>query len=67
MRQTFMLSQWTVERRGDHWWFGDPYRDDKSQYRGPYSSMTSVALMIARELVKEILRRQARLNATPAE
>src|SRR5690242_17845340 len=30
------------------------------QYRGPYSSMTSVTLMIAREMTKENVRRRER-------
>lgn len=63
------LNGWSVELRANgYWYFGETYRDDPEDYRGPYSSMTSVALMIARETVKEIMRRRNRLvDASPAE
>lgn len=69
MKQVFMLSQWTVEQRGSNWFYGDPYRDEKNQFKGPYTSLASVTLMLARELMREVLRRQARMTHTtsPAE
>lgn len=66
-RTAFALSHWTAEQRGQYWYYGDTYRDRPDQYRGPYSSMTSVTLMIAREMTKEIVRRQERLKPNPAE
>jgi hypothetical protein len=60
---TLALNGWSVERRGECWYFGETYRDRPDEYRGPYSSLTSVSLMIAREMVKEALRRQKRLEA----
>jgi hypothetical protein len=62
-RSTFALNSWTAELRRDGWYYGDTYRDEKHQFRGPYRSMASVSLMIAREIVKEIARRQQRMAA----
>ena len=59
---TFALNNWTAEQRSDgYWYYGDTYGDKPEQYRGPYSSMASVTLMIAREMTKEIVRRKHRL------
>jgi hypothetical protein len=59
---TFALTNWTAEQRGNgYWYYGDTYGDTPEQYRGPYSSMASVTLMIAREMTKEIVRRQSRM------
>jgi hypothetical protein len=61
-RTTFALSNWTAEQRPNGlWWFGDTYGDEPKDYRGPYSSVASVTLMIARELAKEIVRRRERM------
>ncbi len=65
-RLTFALNNWTAEQRSNgYWYYGDTYRDAPEQYRGPYSSMASVTLMIAREMTREIVRRTERL-APPA-
>ena len=65
-RLTFALNHWTAEQRNNgYWYYGDTYREAPSQFGGPHSSLASVTLMIAREMVEEILRRQARLHATP--
>jgi hypothetical protein len=61
------LNGWTAEQRGEYWFYGDTYRDRPDQYRGPYSSMASVTLMIAREMTKEIARRRERIAPSPAE
>jgi hypothetical protein len=52
-----------------YWYYGDAYRDEKANFKGPYSSLASVTLMLARELLKEVSRRQARMAqpTTPAE
>jgi hypothetical protein len=65
-KSIFALNGWSVEQRGEYWWYGDTYRDRPDQFRGPYSSMTSVALMIAREMTKEIVRRKDRLAPSMA-
>jgi hypothetical protein len=66
-KSTFALNHWTAEQRGNgYWYYGDTYRDRPDQFRGPYSSMASVTLMLAREMMKEIVRRQERTNHQPA-
>jgi hypothetical protein len=65
-RDAFMLSQWTVEQRGSYWYYGDPYRDEKAKFKGPYSSLASVTLMLGRELLKEVQRRQKRMVQPPS-
>jgi hypothetical protein len=65
-RPIFALGAWTVEQRGPSWYYGDTYREEKGQFRGPYSSIASVTLMIAREMTREILRRQQRLEVSHA-
>jgi hypothetical protein len=66
MRPIFALNSWSAELRRDGWYYGDTYREDKSQFRGPYSSIASVTLMIAREMTKEINRRQQRAQVPHA-
>jgi len=66
-RQTCGLNHWTAERRGQYWYYGDTYRDRPDQYRGPYSSLTSVTLMIARGMTKEVVRRRERMSPSRAE
>jgi len=61
-RQAFALNTWTVEQRGDDWYYGDTYRDDPKAFRGPYTSLASVTLMLAREMVREIIRRRQRMQ-----
>lgn len=65
-RTTLALNGWSVEQRGEYWWYGDTYRDRPDQFRGPYSSLVSVTLMIAREMTKEAIRRRERLNSAPS-
>ena len=51
----YALSMWSVEKRPHGWYFSkSAYHGDKHDWRGPYSSETSVTLMIARQLLKEI-------------
>jgi hypothetical protein len=59
-RPIFALNSWTVEERPNGWFFRETYGEDRTQFRGPYSSLASVTLMIAREMTKEIVRRQQR-------
>lgn len=52
----FVLTDYTVERRPRGWYFGRPY-ERPNAYLGPYVSIASVTLMIARQLRKEVERR----------
>jgi hypothetical protein len=57
-KRTYALADYTVEGRGDKWFFWKTARfGDKEEKRGPYGSLTSVTLMIARNLKKEIAKR----------
>ena len=59
-RRIYALADYTVERTGRGWYFGRTSRfGDMHAMKGPYSSERSVALMIARELLKEIVKRDA--------
>ena len=57
-RRRYALSDYTVGRRQKGWYFGRPYDPPKS-YLGPYASISSVTLMIAKKLRKEVERRDA--------
>jgi hypothetical protein len=54
----YALADYTVEHRPKGWYFGRQFRPPRS-YAGPYASLTSVTLMIARQLRKEVERRDA--------
>ncbi len=59
-RRVFMLSEYTVEHKKDGWYFGRSARfGEKEELRGPYSSISSLTLVIARQLKREIARRDA--------
>jgi hypothetical protein len=59
-RRVYMLSEYTVERKKDGWYFGRSARyGDKEEMAGPYGSVASVTLVIARELKREITKRDA--------
>jgi hypothetical protein len=62
-RRTYMLANFTVELRPRGWFFWSTY-GDKSDAKGPYSSIASVSLMIARQLGREISKRDA-VHALP--
>jgi hypothetical protein len=57
-RRRYVLSDYTVEKRAKGWYFGRPYSPPKA-YLGPYASLSSVTLMIARQWKKEVERRDA--------
>jgi hypothetical protein len=60
-RFIYALADWTVEKRADGWHFArSSTRHSKGGWKGPYSSVDSVAMMIARELRKEIAKRYER-------
>ena len=57
-KRTYALKTFTVERRPKGWYFWRIY-GDRSDVKGPYNSINSVTLMVARELLREIVRRDA--------
>ncbi len=60
VKRTYALADFTVVRRGDKWYFWRTARfGDKEERRGPYGSIASVTLMIARQLKREIDQRDA--------
>jgi hypothetical protein len=58
-KRRYVLADYTVERRSKGWYFGRPHNPPKT-YLGPYVSLSSVTLMIARQLKKEVERRDVR-------
>jgi hypothetical protein len=46
-KRKYALADFSVELRARGWYFGRPY-DPANKYRGPYNSIASVTLMIAR-------------------
>ncbi len=56
-KRVYALRGYTVELRSRGWFFWDSYAQDEP--KGPYSSIASVTLMVARQLLREILRRDA--------
>lgn len=60
VKRTYALAEFTVEGRGDRWYFWRTARyGDKEERKGPYSSVASVTLMIARQLKRDITKRDA--------
>jgi hypothetical protein len=56
--QTIPLSTWSLEKRGRYWFITKPmFFTDPAATKGPYSSIVSACLMIARELTKEATAR----------
>jgi hypothetical protein len=59
-KRIYALADYTVEGRADKWFFWKTARyGDKEERRGPYSSIASVTLMIARQLKKDLIKRDA--------
>jgi hypothetical protein len=59
-RRIYALADYTVERTKKGWYFARTSRfGDMHAMKGPYSTERSVALMIARELLKEITKRDS--------
>jgi hypothetical protein len=59
-RRVYMLAEYTVEHRKDGWYFGRSARyGDKEEMKGPYGTVSSVTLVIARQLKREITKRDA--------
>ena len=60
-RRRYALADYTVERRAKGWYFGRQFHPPKN-YAGPYATLASVTLMIARQLRKELERRDVHRN-----
>ena len=57
-RFVYALTDWTVEKREKGWYFSrSANRHNSGDWQGPYSSEASVAMMIARQLRREIVAR----------
>ena len=62
-RRRYLLGVYTVERTAKGWQFCQSGREkEKGAWSPHYSSITSVTLMIARNLRKEVERRDAPFN-----
>ncbi len=62
-KRTYSLGTFSVELRAKGWHYWPTY-GDKENVKGPYSSIASVTLMIARELKRELTKRDA-VHALP--
>jgi hypothetical protein len=59
-RRIYALQEFTVEKKVKGWYYTRTSRFGRRyEEKGPYRSRASVALMIARELAREIGRRDA--------
>ncbi|HLH93943.1 MAG TPA: hypothetical protein VKW08_02385 [Xanthobacteraceae bacterium] len=58
VKRVYALKEFTVEHRMKGWYFWRTY-GGKDVVKGPYGSEASVTLMIARELRREIAKRDA--------
>jgi hypothetical protein len=59
-RQMYTLTDWVVEKRADGWYYTMyRHRKNRRDWHGPYRSEASVALMVARQLRREIENRHA--------
>ena len=54
-KRTYALQSWTVEKKAKGWFIR---RTEHNEFwRGPYSSETSACLTIARQLKRELIKR----------
>ena len=59
-KRIYKLAEYTVERKQDGWHFErSAHFGEKEEMRGPYSSLASLTLVIARQLRREIEKRDA--------
>ncbi len=58
-RPAYALKQWTVEKRRNGWYIQPttPSFAEKVPLQGPYTSLVSACLMIARQLQREAAKR----------
>jgi hypothetical protein len=60
-RFMYALTGWTVEKRDKVWYFAQSAKRHRNgDWQGPYRSEASVAMMIARQLRREITQRYER-------
>jgi hypothetical protein len=57
IKRKYALADFSVEYRAGKGWYYGRQLDKPATYKGPYSSIASVTLMIARKLRKEVERR----------
>lgn len=60
-KRVYQVGTFTAERRKNGWYFWRSY-GDKDDKKGPYANPTSVSLMIARALKRELVKRDAPYN-----
>jgi hypothetical protein len=65
-KRVYALAAFTVEVR-ERGWFYWPTYGDREETKGPYATMASVTLMIARELKREISKRDTPHPATSGQ
>ena len=57
-KRVYALADYTVEGRGAQWFYWKTARfGDKEEKKGPYGSLASATLMIARALKREVQKR----------
>jgi hypothetical protein len=54
-KRTYALAAYTIEHKAKGWFYKKTYSDDV--WHGPYSSEFSVCLMVARQLRRELVKR----------
>jgi hypothetical protein len=60
-KRVYALADYTVECKANGWYFARAARfGERHEMKGPYASVASLTLMIARELKREISRRDER-------
>ncbi len=59
-RRVYALASWQVMHKVRGWYFRKT--DTNEPFKGPYSSETSVTLMIARQLKRELVKRDGMLS-----
>lgn len=63
VKRRYLIGQYSVERTPKGWQFCPAGREkEKGAWSRPYSSIASVTLMVARQLRKEVERRDAPYN-----
>ena len=63
IKRRYLLGVYTVERTAKGWQFcRSGHEREKGAWSRPYSSIASVTLMVARQLLKEVERRDAPYN-----
>jgi hypothetical protein len=59
-RRVYALADYTVECRPNGWYYCRTGRfGEKAEMKGPYGSVASITLMVARALLNEIKKRDA--------